>query len=62
MLSNMENINAILIEKGVVKLERLEELSRLSEKQLKSLNATDLIKSLKKETDTTYIDAEKKDK
>lgn len=62
VLSNMENINALLIEKGIEKFKRLEELDRLSQKQLKSLNSTDLIKSLKKETDMTYIDAEKKDK
>ncbi len=62
VLSNMENINALLIEKGIGKLKRLEELGRLSQKQLKSLNSADLIKSLKKETDMTFIDAEKKDK
>lgn len=57
VLSNMENINALLIEKGIDKLERLEELKRLSKKQLKTLKAISLIKSVKKDSNTTYIDA-----
>ena len=62
VLSNMENINSVLIEKGIEKSERLIELRRLSKKQLKTLDTTSIIKSIKKEDDTTYIDAEKKRK
>ena len=62
VLSNMENINAVLIEKGVDKSERLKELIRLSKKQLKTLNAVSIIKSIKRKNDKTYIDAKKKEK
>lgn len=62
VLSNMENINAVLIEKGVDKSERLKELIRLSKKQLKALDSVRIIKSIKKENDKTYIDAKNKEK
>jgi len=62
ILSNMENINAVLIEKGIDKSERLVELTRLSKKQLKTLDTASIIKSIKRESDTTYIDVEKKEK
>lgn len=57
---NMENINAVLIEKEIDKSEKLKELSRLSKKQLKTLDTASIIRSIKKEDDTTYLDAEKK--
>ena len=60
VLSNMENINAVLIEKEISKPDRLKELIRLSEKQVKTLNDASSIKSLKKEDESTYIDATKK--
>ncbi len=56
----MENINAVLIEKEISKPDRLKELIRLSEKQVKTLNDASSIKSLKKEDESTYIDATKK--
>lgn len=61
VLSNMENINAVLIEKGIDKAERLKELSRLSNKQLKTLDAASIVKSIKKEDDTTFINVQKKE-
>jgi len=60
VLSNMENINAVLIEKELSKSERLKELIRLSAKQIKILNTASIIRSIKKENDTTYIAASKK--
>ncbi len=52
VLSNMENINAVLIEQGKNKIERIKELSRLAEKQLQTLDAASIIKSIKKENKT----------
>ena len=49
VLSNMENINALLIEQGNDKIERLKELSRMAKKQLQTLDAANIIKSIKKE-------------
>jgi len=62
VLSNMENINAILIERSLDKLTRLNELSRLSKKQLETLDASSIIKSLKKKDRMTYVEAEKKER
>ena len=62
VLSNLENINALLIERSVEKLARMNELGRIANKQLKTLNSDDLIKSLKKKDDSTFIDAVKKKK
>lgn len=56
----MENINALLIEKGIAKAERFNELTRIAQNQLKTLDKINLIKSLKKESDRTYIEAQKK--
>jgi hypothetical protein len=62
VLSNLENINALLIEKSVVKDRRFKELARVALKQLKLLNANNAIKSIKRDDDQTYINAEKKEK
>ena len=62
VLSNMENINAVLIEKGIDKVERFEELTRIAQNQLKTLDDINLIKSLKKKSDQTYIEAHKENK
>ena len=62
VLSNLENINALLIEKSVVKDRRFKELARVALKQLKLLNADNAIRSIKRDDDQTYIDASKKEK
>jgi len=61
VLSNMENINAVLIEKGVDKVDRLKELSRLSKKQLRTLDTVSVIRSMKRESDETYIESKNKE-
>jgi len=58
---NVAILNAVLIEKGNDKSERLKELSRLAKKQLNTLDTASIIKSIKKKDDTTYIDAQKKE-
>jgi len=53
VLSNMENINAIMIERKLDKSTRLKELRRLSKKQLQTLDSASIIKSLKKKEKRT---------
>jgi len=60
VLSNMENINSILIERKMSKADRLKELQRIAAKQLKTFDSANFIKSIKRDSDRTYIDAEKK--
>ena len=60
VLSNLENINALLIEKSIGKENRFIELERIAEKQLKLLTTENNIKSLKREDKQTYIQAEQK--
>lgn len=62
VLSNLENINALLIEKTMSKDVRFKELERIASKQMKLLNDENMIKSIKKEDDQTYIKASKKEK
>lgn len=49
ILSNMESINALLIEQGLSQKERLIQLNRVAISQMKSLLANNLLKSLKEE-------------
>jgi len=60
VLSNMENINSILIERKMSKADRLKELQRIAAKQLKTFDSANFIKSIKRDSNRTYIDAEKK--
>jgi len=62
VLSNLENINALLIEKAMPKEVRFKELERIALKQMKLLNDENVIKAIKKEDDQTYIKASKKEK
>lgn len=49
ILSNMESINALLIEQGLSQKERLVQLNRVAISQMKSLLTNNLLKSLKEE-------------
>jgi hypothetical protein len=49
ILSNMESINALLIEQGLPQKERLVQLNRVAISQMKSLLANNLSKSLEEE-------------
>jgi len=57
ILSNIESLNSTLIKNNVSKKDRLRILMETVYDQRKSLDEMDVIKSLKKESDTTYIDA-----
>lgn len=55
VLSNLENINSILIRNQINKETRYQQLKKIVLIQLKSLNKTNFIKALKKVSDDIYI-------
>ena len=56
VLSNLETTNAEMIKQGISKELRFKQLHEIAQYQLKIMNETNLLKSIKKLTDTTYID------
>jgi len=60
VLSNLENLNALMIERNIDKIERFNQLRKTALSQIKTLDNKDFIKSLKKLTDKTFIDEERK--
>ena len=60
VLSNLESLNSELIKSGVEKRIRFNNMHRISRQQLEILNKTDMLKSIKKQSDSTYIDKKKK--
>ncbi len=60
VLSNLESLNSELIKSGVEKRIRFNNMHRIARQQLEILNKTDLLKSIKKQSDSTYIDEQKK--
>ena len=62
VLSNLENINSVLIRNQVDKTERFRQLKEIVQIQLKLLDDQDFMKALKKVSDDIYIDNKKKDK
>jgi len=60
VLSNLENLNALMIERNIDKTERFNQLRKTALSQIKTLNNKDFIKSLKKLTDKTFIEEEQR--
>jgi len=60
VLSNLENLNALMIERNIDKIERFNQLRKTALSQIKTLDNKDFIKSLKKLTDKTFIDEERR--
>ncbi len=60
VLSNLENLNAVMISNGLSKNERFKQLLVVAKSQLKILDGKNFIKSLKKLSDETYVDEQKK--
>ena len=56
VLSNLENINSILICNKIDKTERFRQLRDIVQIQLKSLDERDFMKALKKVSDDIYIE------
>lgn len=61
ILSTLEGINASLIKQGIDKKERVNILNTACQDQRKALDGKDLLKSIKKLNDATYIGIEPKD-
>ena len=59
VLSNLENLNAVMISESIEKTTRFKQLQKIAKSQLKTLNNTDFIKSLKKLNDKTFIEENK---
>lgn len=60
VLSNMETINAELIKNNIDKVFRFNQLMEIAQYQIKILGNKDYLKSIKKITETTFIDESKK--
>ncbi|MEO8887052.1 MAG: hypothetical protein ABI367_13385 [Mucilaginibacter sp.] len=57
VLSSLENLNSILIKNGLGKRDRFKILNETAKEQLVNLNKADLLKSIKKENSSIYVDA-----
>lgn len=62
ILSNIESLNSTLIKSSITKKNRLKILIETVKEQKDTLDKIDIVKSLKKENETTYIDAANKKK
>jgi len=60
ILSNIESLSSTLIKNGITKKNRLKILIDTVREQRATLDKIDIVKSLKKESKTTYIDAKGK--
>jgi hypothetical protein len=60
VLSSLENLNAILIKNGLSKRDRFKILNETAKEQLDNLDKIDIIKSIKKQHNTTFVDAKEK--
>ncbi len=60
VLSNIESLNADMIRNAIDKADRFHKLRQICEYQLKILNEKDFMKALKKLTDDTYINEQKR--
>jgi len=59
ILSNLENLNSILIQNGLSKRDRFKILNETAQEQKQTLDSIDFMKSIKKEKDSTFIDKQK---
>lgn len=59
ILSNIENLNSIFIKQGIDKKTRMRILSISAQEQKNILDKIDILKSIKKQTETTFIEAHK---
>jgi hypothetical protein len=61
ILSNLESLNSILIKNGLPKKDRFKILRETVIDQKKTLDSIDFLKTIKKETDATFIEEQQKD-
>ena len=61
VLSNLENLNALMIGQQIEKSERFKQLKIIGKSQLETFEGKDFIRSIKRLSDKTYLDIKKKD-
>lgn len=59
ILSTLESLNALLIKKGINQKDRGKILNEVCKEQRKALKGKDILKSIKKLSDKTYIEHKK---
>lgn len=57
VLSNLESANSEMIKEGKAKVDRLEKLKKMGKEQLAVMSGYDPMKSIKKLSETTFVDA-----
>lgn len=62
VLSNLESLNSEFIKNNIEKIVRFESLQRIAKQQLEILHDKDIMRSLKKISELTYIDEHAKSK
>ncbi|MEN8929367.1 MAG: KilA-N domain-containing protein, partial [Flavobacteriales bacterium] len=60
VLSNLESLNSEFIKNGIDKKSRFNSLERIAKQQLEILKKTNIIKSIKKQSESTYLDEQNK--
>ena len=60
VLSNLENLNSIMISENINKIERYKQLRKVAISQLKTLDNKDFMKSIKKLNERTFIEEQDK--
>jgi hypothetical protein len=60
ILSNLESLNSILIKNGLPKKDRFKILKETAIDQKKTLDSLDVVKTLKKDNDNTFIESQRK--
>ena len=60
VLSNLENLNAVMITENIEKPERFIQLNKIAKSQLSTLDGKNFMKSLKKLNNSTFIDEQNK--
>jgi len=60
VLSNIESLNADMISNKIEKLERFNKLRQITQYQLQILNEKDFMKALKKLSNDTYVNEQKR--
>jgi hypothetical protein len=60
VLSNLENLNSIMISENIEKRERYKQLRKVAISQLNTLDNKDFMKAIKKLNETTYVEEQDK--
>ena len=55
VLSNLENLNALMISQKIEKEERFKQLTIIGKSQLETLDGKDFIRSIKRISEQTYL-------